>query len=475
MKANFAAVPGKAALGALASLASLASLATGCTAPQGNLSIPEPILCAATPSDNGVVTLSWTAPAGSTSWATFHDDANEDAGYGDTTWTVSDREVTLPLLGVPVGERVFWEGTSEVDGQVSTCTGQTFAAQMTAEVTAQLPADLPVFTVDIHAPDIESADRFFLGAYYDFFAPMPYFVVLNRQGQVVWYARGEPGTLSPDIQFSRDGNGILYNRFSWTEGLAASQIRRIAHDGTPLETLETPNAHHMYAQLPDGVITYTAGDARDITDPEAGTTETWHGDAIVERAADGTAREVFSTWDWLTPEPNAHTDDISIYGGVDWTHGNAIKFDETTQSYLLSLAHPGDVLRIDRATGTPLDVWGPDGLPASPAFDYPHDPTLIDPTHLLMFMTDAATTFSGAIEYTLDAEGLHELWRRGFTEHADYLGQATRLENGNTFVNYGALGVLEEVTPDGAVAWHGTTGENGSATGQFRPFQSFYR
>jgi len=438
---------------------------TGCAASPDRQPAPEPITCTATVPETGgaVVNLAWTAPMGSTSWAELHD----DDGYADTTWTVDDTEVRLPLLGVPAGSRVVWKGYSEVDGRVSTCEGET--------VTTAVPEDFPVFTVDIDQPALRSNDAFLLGAYYNLFAPMPYFVVLNRQGQVVWYARGEPSTLSPDIQFSRDGNGVLYNRFSWSEGLSGSKIQRIDYDGAPLETIDTPNGHHMFTQLPDGVISYNAGDARDITDPETGATETWHGDTIVERSADGTTRVVFSTWDWLTPAPNAHTDEVSIYGGVDWTHGNAIKFDAEEQRYLLSLANPGDVLSIDRYTGAPQAIWGTDGLPATPAFDYPHDPTLLDSTHLLMFMTDAETSFSGAIEYTIDAEGLHERWRQGFTAHSDYLGQATRLANGNTFVNYAALGTFEEVTSDGTVAWHGSTGEKGSPTGQFRLFQSFYR
>ena len=451
--------------GRATALLSLAWLSGGCQANPPHTTSPEPIICEATIAETGgaVVTLSWSAPAGSTSWAELHD----DAGYEDTTWTVQDRDVSLPLLGAPAGSRVGWTGYSEVDGRVSICTGET--------VTDEVPEDFPVFTVDIDQPAQESNARFLLGAYYNLFAPMPYFVVLNRRGEVVWYARGEPRTLSPDIQFSRDGNGVLYNQFSWTEGLSASKIQRIAYDGTPLETIATPNGHHMFAQLPEGVISYNAGDARDVTDPETGATEVWHGDAIVERAADGTTRTVYSTWDWMTPAPNAHTDEVSIYGGVDWTHGNALKYNETDQSYVLSLANPGDVLKIDRTTGAPLALWGMDGLPATPAFDYPHDPTLLDATHLLMFMTDAESTYSGAIEYTIDEQGLHERWRSGFTSHSDYLGQATRLENGDTFVNYAALGTLEEVAPDGTVVWHGTTGEDGSPTGQFRLFQSFYR
>ena len=158
---------------------------------------------------------------------------------------------------------------------------------------------------------------------------------------------------------------------------------------------------------------------------------------------------------------------------MDWTHGNALKYNNADDTWLLSLAHTQNVLIIDRATGAPTATWGVDGVPATPPLDLQHDPTLLDDTHLLMFMTDPDTSLSGAIEYEIGADQLTEVWRRGFEAHSDFLGQATRLENGNTLVNYGEQGVIEEVTPDGGVAWHGST-NGASPTGQFRLVDSLY-
>lgn len=422
----------------------------------------EPLVCTATLGQTvaTVVTLAWDAPAGSVSWA----ELGTDESYGTTTWTVPDEAVSLPLVGVPGETTMHWRGISEVDGVRRTCVGET--------VTGEVPAELPTFTVDVDDRDLQSSTGLFLGAYYDLFAPQPYFVAFNRDGDVVWYAMGDAGTLSPDLQLSRDGNGVLYNRFDWTAGLAGSRIERIGLDGAPLASIGTPDAHHMFAQLPDGTLAYQQADAREYTEPTTGLTDTWFGDAIAEVTPGGDVTTVFSTWDWLTPAPNAHTDELSIYGGVDWTHGNALKYDDADDTWLLSLAHTQDVVRIDRATGTPTAVWGVDGAPASPPFDLQHDPTLLDDAHLLLFTTDPETSLSGAIEYTIGAGELTEVWRRGFDAHTDFLGQATRLDNGNTFVNYGEQGVMEEVTAEGVVAWHGSTGA--SPTGQFRLVESLY-
>ena len=35
----------------------------------------------------------------------------------------------------------------------------------------------------------------------------------------------------------------------------------------------------------------------------------------------------------------------------------------------------------------------------------------------------------------------------------NFLGQFSRLENGNRLINYGSAGVLQEVTEDGEVVW----------------------
>ena len=38
------------------------------------------------------------------------------------------------------------------------------------------------------------------------------------------------------------------------------------------------------------------------------------------------------------------------------------------------------------------------------------------------------------------------------------LGQARRLDNGNTFLNFGGLGEMREVSPDGTTLWQLNTG-----------------
>ena len=172
------------------------------------------------------------------------------------------------------------------------------------------------------------------------------------------------------------------------------------------------------------------------------------GDAIVEIAPDGTSRTVFSAWDALTPTWNDYMDGPDFYVGYDWTHGNALTWDEANRRYLLSLGHAGDLLVVEDGVAT--TIWGPDGTLADPPFSYQHDAHWLEDGNILLFSTDEQ---SAAVEYAPDGAGLSEVWRHELDGAALYLGQGRRLANGNTFVCGGQLGVMQEVTPDGEVVW----------------------
>ena len=62
-----------------------------------------------------------------------------------------------------------------------------------------------------------------------------------------------------------------------------------------------------------------------------------------------------------------------------------------------------------------------------------------------------------AREYTLDEENqtLVEIWSYGdeVPHYAIYAGEALRLDNGNTLINYGSEGALREVTHELRTAW----------------------
>lgn len=402
-----------------------------------------------------VIAVDFTPPAGGVSWVEF----GPTRDYGQQTpvvEAVGDAPVHFDLVGNAPDSVIAWHAVAETADGTHECKGSTR--------TGVLPSDLTLLDVSVDltesAIDPEAPESYLIGGWYQFGGVGPQIIAARRDGTIVWYyepTAGEPGSegTSLDLHYAQDGSGLLYNVYGEAGfGGLDSHIDKISLAGDTLASWTTPLAHHMFTELPDGTLTFQAIDTRSWLNPETGEIETWTGDALVEIAPDGTQSTVFSVWDWLTPSQNAHTSEFDPYAGFDWTQGNLVHYDATKEQYLLSLANAADVIDIARTTDgstTVVDIYGLDGVPADPVFDYPHGPNWLENGNLLMFMTESAG--SGAIEYSLADGTPREVWRHGFEQGALALGQAIRLPSGNTFINYGANLTLQEVTPAGEVVW----------------------
>ena len=121
------------------------------------------------------------------------------------------------------------------------------------------------------------------------------------------------------------------------------------------------------------------------------------------------------------------------------------------------------VLEVDLQDGAIVRQWGAlEGSwsfdPPEAGFDWQHYPNFTDSGSLLV-----STHVPGeegqqrAREYNLHgkSETLVEIWSygEGMSDYAEYAGEAIRLDNGNTLINYGSGGVLREVTAGAEVSW----------------------
>lgn len=436
----------------------------GCSGSKKDDSVGPTLDCAAAVSANvaTVVTVDWTPSEAGSSFVEF----GETADYGSQTPASTDADVHLALLGMPQDVDVHWHGVTTTDsGTTLECSGVTH--------TGTAPSDIPEMTVNTDASGQDPAG-FVIGAFFagaGASSARTQLAAYRRDGALVWYHDGDESSTGLDMHYALDGNGILFNSFGDRMGSEEGSIQRVSLEGEVLESLPAPYAHHTFCELPDGTITFQQTDTREFTDPESGVTDDWVGDSLAEIPPGGVATTVFSVWDVLDAAPNSRSDDLSIYGGTDWTHGNFVSYDADSDEYLLSLGHADDLLQIRRSDYGVQAMYGLDGVASSPAFDYQHDPNWLDNGNLLMFMTDDAG--SGAIEYALVDGALQEVWRAGFTERAIALGEARRLSNGNTFINEGAGRDLIEVTPDGTVVWD-MQGEHGAIFAQFRMVSDLY-
>ncbi len=407
-----------------------------------------------------VVEVAWTPPTHGTSVVVFDD--GETAPL--SSLSTSADEVRLPLLGMPEDTDVHWTGTTVFDdGSSASCSGVTR--------TGRAPGDFPDVVPAVDEPGQDDSP-WLIGAFYAGAGARNANLqigIYRRDGTLVWYYEGQGNTSGFDVQYAREG-GIWFNEYLGAMGSTEVSLHRVSLLGTTLDLLSTPYAHHGFTELPDGTLAYDIVDSRAYTDPTTGEESTWVGDGIVEMAADGSSEQVFSTWDALEPRANERSDQGTLYDGVDWTHGNMVSYDADTDLYLLSLAHTGNLLQVNRSTRELATIYGGDGVPMTPPLDFQHFPTWLDDGHLLVFNSDE--TGSGAMEYAVRADGLNEVWRSPMDTLPVLAAQAIRLPNGNTFVNRDAGSLLAEYTPEGELVWSWQT--DGHVFGQFYPISNLY-
>lgn len=427
---------------------------------------PGPLECTATvaPAVGNVVTVVWSAEGTS----------RVEYGLTDALGSLTPDETgdthAVDLLGLPAETEVYWRATT--DG-VGSCEGTV--------TTGALPDGWPTVEITVDDPAARSPEPWVFGSVFVFMGGQPRVGGIDRTtGGFVWALEGEAGMTSVDAQFATGGNDIWFNQFNASFSEDNGNLRRVDVRGETVGEWLTPLAHHMFAQLPDGKLAFQQLDTREWTDGEG---EVWSliGDAVAELdPADGSVTPIFSVWDHLEPTWNRHWDMVSLYpDGTDWTHGNALKYDDDTGRYLLSLGHADVLMEFERAGGALVEMYGEAGVPVAEgdyAFDYQHDPGWTEAGTLLMFATDQETDASGAVEYELRDGELHEIWSHDLDDgdlNPLALGQARRLENGNTLISYGAEGVIREVTPAGEVVWEAVI-QQGFGFGQIRLLDDWY-
>lgn len=260
--------------------------------------------------------------------------------------------------------------------------------------------------------------------------------IIDQLGQWRWHHLGGTDALVSDAHL--DGQDVLFNRYDKERIEDIAEVRRVGLDGVEGAAVRTPWGHHVFELLPDGTLAYPALDVRTWT-AEDGEDYEVVGDRIMEISPAGVEREVFTIWDYATPDPS--TDDGFYALGYDWSHANSLQHDRDRDSYLLSLGHLEEIYEVDR-DGAVLAQHVSEGR-----WSFQHDVNRTSAGTLLMISHDEDAT--SAVEFT---EDLEPVWSYSGPV-SGFLGQARRLESGNTLVNFGGKGLLQEVTPAGEVLW----------------------
>lgn len=401
-----------------------------------------------------VASVHWATEEPGNAWIEYG--TTRDLGSSTPLGTEAETDHTVLLAGMPASSTVFWRAFSEVNGETLTSTQQELE-------TGPPPHGTP--DVDVH----DGADTSLAEAGFTLTTSLNDALVLmyDPEGRLVWWHECGEDTVVAQARMSFDGRAVIYNTANIDFGTDTSEIVRIALDGEEMLRLRTPLGHHDFVELPDGGYAWLAIDVREWEDEEG---VPWDvvGDVVVEADAAGVTRTVWSTWDaadaGMMPVTVDTTDDNDIYPqGLDWTHANSLVYDATDDSYVVSVHNLSALVHVQRVTGEVDWQLGGDAsdfrLASGRPFTRQHSPEFT-PTSLLVFdngEVEGQDTYSEAIEYSVDFEArtYAEVWHYDAEQrHSTFLlGDADRLDNGNTLVSFGNAGVLAEVSADDELAF----------------------
>lgn len=277
-------------------------------------------------------------------------------------------------------------------------------------------------------------------------------LILDAEGQIVWMHRDDRELDIYRARLSVDGRTLLYNAASVSgDPSDASEIVRIALDGSGQTSIPIPLLAHDFVEHPDGTLGAIVVEYRDFDG------QMLRGDKIVEVAPDGTQTTVWTAWDCFDPSV-----DVGDNQDQGWTFANALDYDPVEQAYYIGMRNFSSITKVLRATGDCPWVFGLTARTigfAAGADRFLHQHQFeLQGNRMLVFDNEGSIEGeSRVLEYEIDfaASEARQVWSYASTPsvYTFVLGEPTRLANGDVFVNWSAAGQLDRVSPSGDLLW----------------------
>ncbi len=368
--------------------------------------------------------------------------------------------------------------------------------------TPALPDDFPPIEIVSCTPDRREPGYILFGASFGAMMQVPekhaFIVALDRQGEVVWYFRGD----DPIFDIRRLANGNLAYATNSGKLIEIDMLGNVHHvwHGTG-KNKEVPGGtkvatealHHAFCPMPSGNILMLSIEELDYDDwpgsdrdPDAARAPAKIiGDTIVEFQPDGTVVDEWRLSELIDPQRICYGAFMPFWvrkgyaDTCDWSHANGVAYDAGDDAILVSVRHQDAVIKFSRATGELIWILGDhtgwdapwsDKLLA-PAGDiewqyHQHNVSLTPGGGVMVFDNGsfraipfdkprpAPENYSRAVEFGVDqaAMSVAQTWAfdagRDTKYYSTFVGGATRLlETGNVYVIFGGVTYEDDGTP----------------------------
>jgi hypothetical protein len=333
---------------------------------------------------------------------------------------------------------------------VSRTAGTDYKTKDYTGTTGVVPSGMPKPTVSMYDATAASSDRWMVGAVENspntcssdscYFYSTWWVYIMDRQGRIVWYyADGTSTDVSSFPQVARDGEYLFFEKRAFSTTGTPSVVKMTLDRETYATSVMVPYLSDGVDMTSDGALLY---DTEERMRPNS---------ELRQMTRDGTVTTI-----WKCPST-----------GFANCYSNVVSWDPATDTVLLSFPESNNVAQIDRRTGTLVATYGTGTgsytfSPSPWSFVWQHyanispSGTLLVSSHLPQYTKDSAAGPSQHAfeEFMIDRTNkrLTRVWIFGDAaadgpEWAASRGEAVRLKNGNTLVNYGTGGVIREVTP----------------------------
>lgn len=327
-----------------------------------------------------------------------------------------------------------------------------------------LPQDIPHYTVKGTAPDNEG-DIFVSPFYWTKSVLGSYLLILNNQGQIVYYKSVADDEVAFD--FKKQPNGLLsyYSQKDSTFYLMNSHYQVVdkyqAGDGYFVDL-------HDFQILPNGNALLMAYDTEDVDMSKViqGGKKDAEVTGLIIQELDPSKNVIF---EWRSWDHFSYFDATSSLTEqkIDLVHGNALEL-ANDGNLLLSSRNLGEVTKINLQTGEV--IWRLGGkanmfnFMDSRTFAYQHDVRQLSNGDITIFDnqgTPQNPATSMGLEFKIDEseKTAKTVWNFAHKPavFAQFMGNTQRLSDGNTFLSWGAPSTkddyayvsITEVSPDG--------------------------